>query len=426
MPMFGLADVNSFYASCEAIFRPDLRGKPVIVLSNNDGCVIARNASAKKIGIPMGAPWFQIKNRDFSDKVHIFSSNYALYHSLSQRVMTALEEMTPRVEQYSIDEMFLDLTGINGCEDFEHFGRRLRENVLATTGLTIGVGMGPTKTLAKSAQWASKEWKQFRGVLALTPDNPKRTATLLSRQPVEEIWGVGRRIGKKLNLLGIRTALELARTHPAFIRKNFSVVLERTVRELNGDSCIPLEELPPSKQQIVCSRSFGSRVTTKLAMTQALCQYAARAAEKLRAERQYCRHISVFIRTSPHATDEIFYGNSAGEKLTLPTQDTRNITAVVLRALDRIWVDGHRYMKAGVMLDDFTPLGVTQLNLFDDNQPRPKSPQLMKVLDGINQSGLGKVWFAGQGMDTEWKMKREMLSPGYTTRWNEIPVAHVR
>ncbi|MDE1188884.1 MAG: translesion error-prone DNA polymerase V subunit UmuC [Pantoea sp.] len=358
--------------------------------------------------------------------IQILEFPFHINHSLSQRVMTALEEMTPRVEQYSIDEMFLDLTGINACEDFEHFGRRLRENVLATTGLTIGVGMGPTKTLAKSAQWASKEWKQFRGVLALTPDNPKRTATLLSRQPVEEIWGVGRRIGKKLNLLGIRTALELARTHPAFIRKNFSVVLERTVRELNGESCIPLEELPPSKQQIVCSRSFGSRVTTKLAMTQALCQYAARAAEKLRGERQYCRHISVFIRTSPHATDEIFYGNSACEKLTLPTQDTRDITAVVLRALDRIWVDGHRYMKAGVMLDDFTPHGVTQLNLFDDNQPRPKSPQLMKVLDGINQSGLGKVWFAGQGMDTEWKMKREMLSPGYTTRWNEIPVAHVR
>lgn len=219
--------------------------------------------------------------------------------------MTALEEMTPRVEQYSIDEMFLDLTGINACEDFEHFGRRLRENVLATTGLTIGVGMGPTKTLAKSAQWASKEWKQFRGVLALTPDNPKRTATLLSRQPVEEIWGVGRRIGKKLNLLGIRTALELARTHPAFIRKNFSVVLERTVRELNGESCIPLEELPPSKQQIVCSRSFGSRVTTKLAMTQALCQYAARAAEKLRGNASTVG-ISVYL-SGPHRTPPMRY-----------------------------------------------------------------------------------------------------------------------
>lgn len=425
MPMFGLADVNSFYASCEALFRPDLRGKPVIVLSNNDGCVIARSAGAKKLGIKMGAPWFQIKNQDFSERVHVFSSNYALYHSMSQRVMTALEEITPRVEQYSIDEMFLDLTGIDFCEDFEHFGRRLRAHVLATTGLTVGVGMGPTKTLAKSAQWASKEWPQFRGVLALTPGNPKRTATLLANQPVEEIWGVGRRIGKRLNLMGIENALQLSRAHPALIRKNFSVVLERTVRELNGESCIPLEEFVPAKQQIVCSRSFGERITSKVLMQEALCQYATRAAEKLRKERQFCRRISVFIRTSPHAQGEIFYGNSAGESLTIPTQDTRDLIEVAMRSLDRIWLEGRRYMKAGIMLDDFTPNGVSQLNLFDENKPRANSAQLMKVLDGINQSGLGSVWFAGQGVNTEWKMKRDMLSPAWTTRWSDIPVARV-
>ena len=425
MPMFGLADVNSFYASCEALFRPDLRGRPVVVLSNNDGCVIARSAAAKKLGIKMGAPWFQIKNEGYPEKIQVFSSNYALYHSLSNRVMMALEEMTPKVEQYSIDEMFLDLTGIDGCEDFEHFGRRLRAHVLATTGLTVGVGMGPTKTLAKSAQWASKEWPQFRGVLALTPDNPKRTATLLDNQPVEEIWGVGRRIGRRLNLMGIENALQLARAHPALIRKNFSVVLERTVRELNGESCIPLEEFAPAKQQIVCSRSFGERITSKVAMQQALCLYATRAAEKLRGERQFCRRISVFIRTSPHAVNEVFYGNSAGEKLNLPTQDTRDIIAVAMRSLDRIWLEGRRYMKAGIMLDDFTPDGVNQLNLFDEDKPRANSAQLMKVLDGINQSGLGRMWFAGQGVNTEWKMKREMLSPSWTTRWSDIPVARV-
>ncbi|NEH20434.1 DNA polymerase V subunit UmuC, partial [Pantoea agglomerans] len=190
---------------------------------------------------------------------------FHINHSLSQRVMTALEEITPRVEQYSIDEMFLDLTGIDGCEDFEHFGRRLRAHVLTTTGLTVGVGMGPTKTLAKSAQWAGKEWKQFRGVLALTPGNPKRTATLLQNQPVQEVWGVGRRIAKRLNLMGIENALQLSRANPSLIRKNFSVVLERTVRELNGESCIPLEEIPPAKQQICCSRSFGERITSKVA-----------------------------------------------------------------------------------------------------------------------------------------------------------------
>jgi len=264
--MFGLADVNSFYASCEALFRPDLRGKPVVVLSNNDGCVIARSAGVKLLGIKMGAPWLQIKNQRYTDKIHIFSSNYALYHSMSQRVMTALEEMTPKVEQYSIDEMFLDLTGIDGCEDFEHFGRRLRAHVMSTTGLTVGVGMGPTKTLAKSAQWASKEWLQFRGVLAPTPGNPGRIEAMLSRQLVEEIWGFGSRIGKRLNLLGIKTALDLARTFPVFIRKNFSVVLERTVRELNGESCIEMEDAPPPKQQIVVSRSFGERITTYDAM----------------------------------------------------------------------------------------------------------------------------------------------------------------
>lgn len=391
----------------------------------NDGCVIARSAGAKRLGIKMGAPWFQIKHQDFSERIYAFSSNYALYHSLSQRVMTALEEMTPRVEQYSIDEMFLDLTGIDGCEDFEHFGRRLRTHVPATTGLTVGVGMGPTKTLAKSAQWASKEWPQFRGVLALTPGNIRRTETLLSKQPVEEVWGVGRRIGKRLNLMGISNALQLAHAHPTLIRKNFSVVLERTVRELNGESCIPLEELPPAKQQICCSRSFGERITSKILMQQALCQYATRAAEKLRGERQFCRRISVFIRTSPHAENEIFYGNSAGEKLSLPTQDTRDIIEAAMRSLDRIWLEDRRYMKAGIILDDFTPNGVSQLNLFDDVQPRANSAQLMTVLDGINQSGLGNVWFAGQGVSTEWKMKREMLSPAWTTRWDDIPVARV-
>ncbi len=425
MPMFGLADVNSFYASCEALFRPDLRGKPVVVLSNNDGCVIARSAGAKALGIKMGVPWFQIKTQEYPEKISVFSSNYALYHSLSQRVMTALEELTPQVEQYSIDEMFLNLSGIDGCEDFEHFGRRLRKHVYDTTGLTIGVGMGPTKTLAKSAQWASKEWQQFRGVLALTPGNPKRTETLLTNQPVEEIWGVGRRIAKRLNVMGITTALQLARARPKFIRENFSVVLERTVRELNGESCIPLEEAPPTKQQIVCSRSFGERITSKEAMQQALCQYATRAAEKLRGEGQFCRHVGVFIRTSPHAPNEVFYGNSAGEKLVLPTQDTRDIIAVAMRSLDRIWLDNRRYMKAGISLDDFTPSGVTQLSLFDGDRPRANSAQLMSVLDGINQSGKGNIWFAGQGVNTEWKMKREMLSPAFTTCWQDIPTARV-
>lgn len=422
--MFGLADVNSFYASAQQVFRPDLKGKPVVILSNNDGCCIARSREAKKY-VQMGAPWFQIKNGTYPEKLHVFSSNYELYASMSNRVMTCLEDLSPRVEQYSIDEMFLDLRGINGCMAFEDFGRQLREHVYACTRMTIGVGMGPTKTLAKSAQWASKEWPQFRGVLALTADNPVRTEKLLSLQPVEEVWGVGRRIARKLGVMGITTALQLARASPTFIRKNFSVVLERTVRELAGESCISLEEAPPTRQQIVCSRSFGEKVVTFEAMRQAVCQYAERAAEKLRGERQYCRHISVFIKSSPFAVNEPYYGNVASEKLLTATQDTRDIIAAAVAALERIWRDGHRYAKAGVMLNDFSSTGVAQLNLFDEQPPRPHSKELMQVLDNINHTGIGRVWFAGRGIAPEWQMKREMLSPAYTTRWKDIPVARI-
>ncbi|MGK7525580.1 Y-family DNA polymerase [Salmonella enterica] len=421
--MYALADVNSFYASCEKVFRPDLRNKPVVVLSNNDGCVIARSPEAKRLGIKMGVPWFQLKMTQFPEPVITFSSNYELYASMSNRVMSHLEELAPRVEQYSIDEMFLDVSGIDSCIDFEDFGRQLREHVRNGTGLTIGVGMGPTKTLAKSAQWASKEWPQFGGVLALTTGNPRRTEKLLSLQPVEEIWGVGRRISRKLSTMGITTALQLARANPAFIRKNFNVVLERTVRELNGVSCISLEEAPSPKQQIICSRSFGERVTTYEALRQAICQHAERAAEKLRGERQFCRHIAVFVKTSPFAVNEVYYANVASEKLLLPTRDTRDIISAAVKALDSIWLDGHRYAKAGVMLNDFTPSGVSQLNLFDEEQPRAQSDELMKVLDRINHSGKGKIWFAGRGIAPEWQMKRDMLSPAYTTRWSDIPVA---
>lgn len=421
--MYALADVNSFYASCEKVFRPDLRNKPVVVLSNNDGCVIARSPEAKRLGIKMGVPWFQLKMTQFPEPVITFSSNYELYASMSNRVMSHLEELAPRVEQYSIDEMFLDVSGIDSCIDFEDFGRQLREHVRNGTGLTIGVGMGPTKTLAKSAQWASKEWPQFGGVLALTTGNPRRTEKLLSLQPVEEIWGVGRRISRKLSTMGITTALQLARANPAFIRKNFNVVLERTVRELNGVSCISLEEAPSPKQQIICSRSFGERVTTYEALRQAICQHAERAAEKLRGERQFCRHIAVFVKTSPFAVNEAYYANVASEKLLLPTRDTRDIISAAVKVLDSIWLDGHRYAKAGVMLNDFTPSGVSQLNLFDEEQPRAQSDELMKVLDRINHSGKGKIWFAGRGIAPEWQMKRDMLSPAYTTRWSDIPVA---
>lgn len=418
--MFALVDVNSFYASCETVFRPDLRGKPVVVLSNNDGCVIARSAEAKALKIPMGAPYFKLKNDFRRHNVQVFSSNYALYADMSNRVMTTLEDMAPAVEIYSIDEAFMCLDGMQRLTSLDELGRKVRARIKQETHLTVGVGIAQTKTLAKLANHAAKKWSKTGGVLDLS--NTDRKKKLLALVPVEDVWGVGRRISKKLNAMGITTAKDLADQSTYIIRKHFNVVLERTVRELRGEPCLELEEFPPTKQQIVCSRSFGSRITEYMDMRQAVCAFAERAAEKLRKERQYCKQIAVFVRTSPHAEGEVFYGNQANGKLLTPSNDTRDIIRVAMDALDQIWLDGHRYMKAGVMLGDFFSQGVSQLNLFDEYRPQPNSEALMRVVDGLNQSGKASLFFAGQGIEKSWAMKREMLSPAYTTKISDLPI----
>ena len=417
--MFALCDVNSFYASCETVFRPDLKGRPVVVLSNNDGCVIARSAEAKPF-VKMGEPYFKQKDMFRRHGIIAFSSNYELYADMSNRVMTTLEELSPRCEIYSIDEAFCDLTGVRNCRDLTDFGREIRETVLRRTHLTVGVGIAQTKTLAKLANHAAKQWqRQTGGVVDLS--NLERQRKLMSLLPVDEVWGVGRRISKNLEAMGIDTVLKLADTDIRFIRKHFNVVLERTVRELRGEPCLGLEEFAPVKQEIVCSRSFGGRITEYHEMRQAICSYASRAAEKLRGEHQYCRFISAFVKTSPFALNEPYYGNSASVKLLIPTQDSRDIIAAATKCLDAIWRDGHRYQKAGVMLGDFYSQGVAQLNLFDDNAPRQNSEKLMEVLDHLNaKDGRGTLYFAGQGIQTAWQMKREMLSPRYTTRYSDL------
>lgn len=349
--MFALVDVNSFYASCETVFRPDLKGRPVVVLSNNDGCVIARSAAAKPF-VKMGEPYFKQKETFRRHGIVAFSSNYELYADMSNRVMTTLEEMSPRVEIYSIDEAFCDLTGVRNCRDLTEFGREIRTTVLQRTHLTVGVGIAQTKTLAKLANYAAKKWqRQTGGVVDLS--NVDRQRKLLAALPVGEVWGIGRRISKKLEGMGIETALDLADTDIRFIRKHFNVVLERTVRELRGEPCLELEEFAPVKQEIVCSRSFSGRITAYEEMRQAICSYASRAAEKLRGEHQYCRFISAFVKTNPFALNEPYYGNSASVKLLTPTQDSRDIINAATRCLDTIWKDDHRYQKAGVMLGDF-------------------------------------------------------------------------
>ncbi|CPR21540.1 Error-prone, lesion bypass DNA polymerase V (UmuC) [Brenneria goodwinii] len=368
----------------------------------------------------MGAPYFKIKDDLRRRQVAVFSSNYALYADLSHRVMLTLMEIAPSVEVYSIDEAFIDMSGVSNCIPLDTFGRQIRSQVLKNTGLTVGVGIAPTKTLAKLANLAAKTWRKTGGVVDLSDSNRQRK--LLSLMPVHEIWGVGRRISKKLELMGMKTALQLADCSLWVIRKHFNVVLERTVRELRGESCLEFDEFAPTKQQIICSRSFGQRITQYSDMHQAVCAYAERAAEKLRAERQYCCVISVFMRTSPHAANEAFYGPQASGRLTTPSNDTRDIIRVAINALDRIWKAGFRYMKAGVMLSDFFSQGVAQLNLFDEYQPQPNSNALMQVIDRINHSGRGAVWFAGQGIQKNWAMKREMLSPGYTTRYSDLPI----
>ncbi|MBZ6396836.1 MULTISPECIES: translesion error-prone DNA polymerase V subunit UmuC [Pantoea] len=415
--MFALADANNFYASCETVFRPDLRGKPICVVSNNDGCVIARSAEAKRMGIKMGAPLFKNERYFRENGVHIFSSNYALYGDMSARMMAILGEMAPGQEIYSIDESFLDVSGIAAYMPLEEFGRQMRDRVKKEIGLTIGVGFGPSKTLAKLANFAAKKWIRTNGIVDLS--SPDRQRKLLALVSVDDVWGIGSRLSKRLHAMNISTALQLADSNTSVIRKSFDVIVERTVRELNGESCLALEDAPPAKQQIVVSRSFGQRVTTIDELQQAVVTYATRAAEKLREQSSKCRHITVSVATGRYG-NEPQYANAAAMTCEYPTSDTRDIIGFALQALERIWRDGYRYAKAGVTLGDFYQSGVAQLDMFSQQLPRANADALMSAVDQINRSGLSKVWFAGQGTDNTWQMKREMLSPRYTTCLAEI------
>ncbi|HHO0771168.1 TPA: translesion error-prone DNA polymerase V subunit UmuC [Aeromonas hydrophila] len=418
-----LVDVNNFYASCERLFRPDLKGRPIVVLSNNDGCVVARSAEAKAIGIKMGVPYFQI--RQFFETMGgiWFSSNYALYGDMSQRVMTILEGMAPAVEVYSIDEAFVELSE-SWAGDLVAYGRQIRERVQQWTGLTVGVGIGPTKTLAKLANYAAKKWPATGGVVDLRDE--ARRARLIAITPIEEVWGIGRRLTAKLESQGIRTVAELVAAEPKSLRRQYGVVVERTVQELRGIPCADLEQLAQAKQQIICSRSFGERITQIGPMHQALAGYMERAAEKLRSEGMCCRHVTLFIRTSPFSDKAPYYGNQVSTRLAMPTHDTRALLAQIPALLPRIWRDEQRYQKGGVMLADFTPMGMQQGDLFAGDQQATRSEALMQVIDKINRGRLGNVYFAARGRDTrEWMMKREQLSPRYTTMLSELPIVKV-
>jgi DNA polymerase V len=415
--MFALVDCNHFYAACEQLFRPDLRGRAVVVLSNNDGCVVARSPQAKALGIAMGVPAFQIRSLLRRHQVAVFSSNYALYADLSARVMQTLEGLAPQVEVYSIDEAFLDLDGLQH-RDLEAFGHEVRETVQQWTGIRTCVGIAPTKTLSKLANAMAKRDPGTGGVVVLS--DIRQQLAVFSMLPVSKVWGVGRRLEARLQALGIHTVAQLAQSDPGWIRQHFSVVLERTVRELRGEACLEFAPDSEARQQIICSRSFGEQITCKHRMREAVSTYVARAAEKLRQDDRLARQVSVFIQTPLYRDDLPRYARTATGTLVEPSRDTRDLNRLALTVLDELWRDGFAYAKAGVMLSDLYAPGQWQTDLFAQPRDTQRSDALMQVMDQINGQGRGRVWLASQGIHQPWVMKRGRLSPAYTTCWSDL------
>lgn len=417
--IFALVDCNNFYASCEKLFRPDLKNTPVVVLSNNDGCIVARCAIAKAMGFKMGTPYFKVEADLRRHGVTVFSSNYALYADMSSRVMITLEHLAPEVEIYSIDEAFLNLTGMDKSFNLHDFGKVVRETVLQWTGITVCVGIAPTKTLAKLANHGAKKYAATAGVVDLT--DRERQRRLLGITKVGEVWGVGKRIEDKLHCMGIYTALDLAKACPNTIRSRFSVTLERTLRELNGVSCMELETVAPTKQQIISSRSFGTKVSEIESMKEAISLHTVRACEKLREEKVQAKQLTVFIRSNQYEKTSRQYSASLTGKLVMPSQDSRDLIKLALSLLEKIWKSGYRYAKAGIMLYDFYPADGNQNDLFEVDNKNVKKQQLMQTLDSINKN-TGKVFFAAQGIQRSWEMRRQYQSPAYTTNWRDLPI----
>jgi DNA polymerase V len=419
-PVFALVDCNNFYASCERVFQPKLAGQPIVVLSNNDGCVVARSNEAKALGITMGVPEFQIRPVLRAHRVHVFSSNYTLYGDLSQRVMETLEQFSPDLEIYSIDESFLSLTGFER-RNLTDYGRAIRKTVKQWTGIPVSVGIAETKTLAKIANRIAKRTPDTDGVFDLLAC-PDRDA-LLGRVAVEDVWGIGPSSARLLTQQGITTALQLRQADEHWIREHMGVVGLRVVAELRGHSCLELEACPVPKQGITCSRSFGRSVCTLAEMEEAVSSYVARAAEKLRREGLAATVLTVFIMTNAF-TNEPQYRNSVTCSLPVGTDTTSELIRAALRGLRTIYRDGYRYKKAGVMCTALVPASQVQPDLFDQRD-RPKSKRLMAALDAINDRwGAGTLDYASSGLSKPWKTQCHHRSPAYTTNWHELPVAH--
>ena len=429
--MYALVDGNNFYVSCERAFRPDLVGRPVVVLSNNDGCAIARSNEAKALGIAMGAPWFKIQHLVESDELVALSANFALYGDLSDRMMSLAAGLGPKQEIYSIDESFIDLTGVKGNLVERSF--KIRARILQWVGIPCCIGIGQTKTLAKLANHVAKTAERKPGIYPdklmqvcnfaeMTQDEFK---SVLAATPVNEVWGVGRRITAQLNEGGVQTALDLVRLDTATIRGKWSVVLERTVRELQGTSCIDLDDAPAAKKEIACTRSFGHPVTELSDLNEAVTHFASRAAEKLRKQGSTAHQVMCFVRTSPFRKDPQ-YSRSVCVPLRRPTADTAALVAAAVAGLKAIFRPGFNYAKAGVMLMDLQADTISQGELDLESDEVPDRGKLMATLDGLNQRfGKGTVLVASAGLTGErraWVMKQERRTPAYTTCWEDLAV----
>ena len=417
---FALVDCESFYASCERVFRPDLKNVPIVVLSNNDGCVIARSTEAKKMGIAMGVPWFKVRELFLKQNGKVFSSNFTFYGDMSARVMNILEGFVPRVEIYSIDEAFLDLDSLKENYNLYDFGCHIRSIVRQWTGIPVRIGIAPNKTLSKIAINEIKRTNQPTSVMYLSTE--KQIEEALKHTPVHKVWGVGRRLTNHLNNAGILTALDLANVNPRNIRKQFSVVLERTVRELKGERCLDLDDDISSKKQIVVSRSFGERVSDLKTLKPIVSNFAVRAAEKLRHERRKCSQISVFVRTSPFNQNKPQHSGIKTIELFSPTNDTRDILAATKKGLLPIFKSGYDYAKAGIILNRFSDETVKQQLLFKDPDSPKENTEFMHYIDQMNAYET-QIYFASQNTKKWSPMKQNMTSPKYTTNWYELPIA---
>jgi len=411
--MFGLVDCNNFYVSCERVFRPEWRKVPIAVLSNNDGCIVARSEEVKKLGYPMGVPYFKVKNQLARDGVIICSSNYALYGDLSQRVMTCLEDMTPKVETYSIDEAFLDLHGI---DDLNNFSNKIVQTVKQWTSIPVSIGVAPTKTLAKIANRLSKKSPELAGVCVMNSTFP------LNQVAVEDVWGIGRALSKKLRLMGIGTAQDIADMDVRMVRGKFGVTMERTVMELRGEAVIALDDELPDPKQIIVSRQFNCQVTHKQYLEQAVATYASKAAEKARKKKVYARVVQVFVQASHFAKGPL-YINTASKTLLDARNDDLTLVKAAVKCLDAIWKDGYEYKKAGIFLTDLSSSKHRAIPIFgkaDDGL----NDELMCAMDKMNKRyGHGTLRLATTGIERPWSMKREFISPNYTTRWEDLPTA---